>query len=50
MTIGHISIEKGEVTMEKKEEIVVLDAGNEGTSLVGPEAFCCAGAMFPYLG
>jgi hypothetical protein len=28
--------------MERKEEIIVLDAGNEDGTLVSPEIFCCA--------
>jgi hypothetical protein len=30
--------------MEKNEGIVVLDAGDEGAFLDGPEAYCCHGA------
>jgi hypothetical protein len=31
-----------EVIMESKEEIIILDEGQEGTSVIGPQAFCCA--------
>jgi len=36
--------------MEEKEEIIVLDAGSEGPSFIGPEAFCCFLAMNFYRG
>lgn len=31
--------------MEKREEIVVLDAGEEVPSLTDPEAWCCSFAF-----
>jgi len=27
--------------MERNDVIEILDAGNEGPSVIGPEAFCC---------
>jgi hypothetical protein len=30
--------------MERNEVIEILDAGNEGP-VIGPEQFCCAGAI-----
>ena len=33
--------------MERNEVVVVLDAGNEGHSFMGPEGFCCA-LTFPF--
>ncbi len=27
--------------MDRNEVVVVLDDGNEGPSIMGPEAFCC---------
>lgn len=36
--------------MEKNEGIIILDAGNEETALVGPEIFCCFGAYLPHIG
>jgi hypothetical protein len=27
--------------MERNEVVKILDAGNEGTSFMGPDAFCC---------
>ena len=34
--------------MEGNEDIIILDAGNEGPSLFGPEAFCCMGLFTFY--
>jgi hypothetical protein len=28
--------------MERKEVVVVLDAGNDAQPILGPEAFCCS--------
>jgi hypothetical protein len=39
-----------EVLMERNEEIIVLDTGNEGGTLVTPELFCCAGAFTFFMG
>ncbi len=35
---------------EEKKEIVVLDSGIEGASLIGPLGLCCYGAFMPYRG
>jgi hypothetical protein len=28
--------------MERKEVVVVLDAGNDGTPIIDPDTFCCS--------
>jgi len=41
---------KTEVIMEGREEIVVLDAGREDQTLLGPDLICCVLSLAFYKG